>query len=465
MKILKSSNDSPLSLLLKKHQGLLILEGNLAHIDCIYIESINDNFGLLKKFKNIKNYKFVGDQEILERVNATKLFNQSSLKNKLITDRPIEIYYYPSNGKVLLPKVYVENIRKKKKKQVRPLLNKKKKVLVIDDSRTIQVLLKKIISSSKKLEVYAVADCPSEARKVIERERPDLITLDIHMPEMNGVEFLKTYLKELNIPVVMISSVSINEGPLVLDALSNGAITYIEKPSLDKLLTLAPEILSNLEEVASIGKTKSTDKIELTSDKFTNLYGVIAIGSSTGGTQALEAIFTSFPAEIPPIIVTQHIPAVFSKALADRLNDLCPFLVKEAENNEKLKKNTIYIAPGDKQFKLIRRDMTFVLEVNDDPPVNRFKPSVDYLFDSVAKLNIKNSLGLILTGMGNDGAKGLLKMKEAGSYTIAQDEESSVVFGMPKEAIKIGAADQVSPLNQIAENIITAYNRKYSKAS
>ena len=340
---------------------------------------------------------------------------------------------------------------------------KKRKVLIVDDSKSIQKLLTKIISSSDLLEIMGVADRPSVAREMIEKERPDLITLDIHMPEMTGIEFLKTYLKGKFIPTAMISSVSVSEGPTVMEALANGATTYIQKPSLDKLTEESVRIITKLESISGgVTQTISKESFVKTNHKFNDLNGLIAIGSSTGGTQALESIFLCLPDKIPPIVVVQHIPAVFSKALADRLNGLCPFKVKEAENGEKLKENVVYIAQGGKQFKV---NMKRCVEITDDPPLNRFCPSVDYLFNSLPALGEKKLIGVILTGMGKDGAKGLLKLKECGAKTIAQDEKTSVVFGMPKEAIKLGAADVVSPLEDVANNIVLSYNQKKSKNS
>jgi two-component system chemotaxis response regulator CheB len=281
------------------------------------------------------------------------------------------------------------------------------------------------------------------------------------MPEMNGVEFLKTYLGAKKIPTVMISSVSMNEGPLVMEALSSGASTYIQKPSIDKIKDLKEEIIEKLVAVANSSCTKNY-KFKMLGKQnlqFKHFDGMIAIGSSTGGTQALQEIFVNLPDNIPPIVVVQHIPAVFSKALADRLNELCAFTVKEAIDGEFLEKNTIYIAPGGKQMRILKRGEEKRIEVNDDPPMNRFQPSVDYMFNTLPQLEEDNLIGVILTGMGKDGAKGLLNLKECGAMTIAQDEESSVVFGMPKEAIAIGAANRVVSLDDMPNILIEEFNK------
>ncbi len=279
------------------------------------------------------------------------------------------------------------------------------------------------------------------------------------MPEMNGVEFLRSYLAQTGIPVVMISSVSVKEGPLVMEALSLGALTYIQKPSVDKLETLGPPILETLENLSRHHHKISKPICTKTRLNFNDKDGLIVIGSSTGGTQALQRVFTELPDLIPPIVVVQHIPAVFSKALADRLNSLTRFEVKEAVDEEILAENNIYIAPGGKHLKLIQKGVDSYLKVTDDAPINRFKPSVDYLFDSVKEIRVKKVVGVILTGMGKDGAQGLLGLKKDGHKTIAQDEETSIVFGMPKEAIKIGATDIIRPIDKIAEEIVIQYNK------
>jgi len=305
------------------------------------------------------------------------------------------------------------------------------------------------------------AACADDATKIIEQTKPDLITLDIHMPGMNGVEYLKSYLNKKNIPVVMISSVSIKEGPLVMEALSSGAATYIQKPSIDEIDKLKKDVIDQLEAIATIKKSMPESRTGpvLSSFKFNTLEPLIAIGSSTGGTQALQSIFTALPEEIPPIVVTQHIPAVFSKALADRLNTLCKFNVKEAENGELIEKNNIYIAPGGKQMKIEKQGASLYIVVNDDPPLNRLQPSVDYLFNSISEIKRIKVVAAILTGMGKDGAKGMLNLKKTGAYTIAQDEKTSIVYGMPKEAIALNAQCEIKGLDEIPLALANAADR------
>ncbi len=432
--------------------GLLLIEKNDGRFECLYLDSPNkDELSKLTRYKNLRSVKYVGGEKTLLLIKELRL-EWPSYKREIIINSKRQAVFYTETGKVRIEKQIRSEIK---------LSESKKKVLIIDDSKTVQKLLKKIIESSSELEVMGIADRPSAAKKILEKEKPDLITLDVHMPEMNGVEFFKSYLKKLNIPTFMISSISINEGPLVMEALSEGVINYIQKPSVDKIAQIAPEIVQQLE--SSYVKTPETPsslgKAQRVSVQFEDLEGLIAIGSSTGGTQALQQIFERLPSEIPPIVVVQHIPAVFSKALADRLNDLNPFTVKEAEDGEEIRKNTIYIAPGGNQMKLRKTGDKYTVEINDDPPLNRFKPSVDYLFNTIPSLNVSRLVGLILTGMGKDGAEGLLKLKQSGAYTIAQDKKSSVVFGMPKEAIRIGAACVDLPLEDIVQRLVIEYNR------
>lgn len=340
------------------------------------------------------------------------------------------------------------------------------KVLIVDDSKTIRNILSRIFSTDSEFEVCAMAERPSEVEALILKHKPDVITLDIHMPEMDGVALLKQIAPKFNIPTVMISSISMAEGPLVLEALENGAVDYIQKPELSEIEKVTPLILEKVRTVAKANLTKSSHKRNVKSVQVTShcdLNSFIVLGSSTGGTEAIKDILTALPNQIPPMLIVQHIPAVFSAAFAKRMNDLCAFEVKEAENGDEVKPNRVLIAPGGQQMKFIHKNGKSTVEINDDEPVNRFKPSVDYMFLSVAKNIYTHTVAVILTGMGKDGAKGMLELKKLGVRTIAQDEATSVVFGMPKEAIALGAADYVEPLSEIAERITILTNEK-SKA-
>lgn len=447
--------EASVRLRLDPSSGALLLEMSRGKNECFLFQDFHssDVEKLKPFFAGMSRAKYIGGSDILACLKRSPELS-GRFEREIVVDAGVDALFFPEEGIVRIRKEQI---------QQRPVAQRparKKKVLIIDDSKTIQKLLSKIISGSKELEVMAVADRPSAAREIIEKERPDLITLDIHMPEMNGVEFLKTYLKRFGIPVVMVSSVSMEEGPLVMDALGNGALTYIQKPSLEKMAQVAPEILEQLE---TISKDKVEELVERkarvkTYGGFQQTDGLIAIGSSTGGTKALQEILTSLPSSIPPIVVVQHIPAVFSKALAERLDGLCPFTVKEAQDGDVIEKNTVYIAPGGLQMKITKRSGIKKIVLTDDEPVNRFKPSVDYLFDSIPLLGEKDVLAAVLTGMGKDGAQGLLKLKNAGAYTIAQDESSCVVFGMPKEAIRLGAAKKVVHLTDMSDTFVEEFN-------
>jgi two-component system chemotaxis response regulator CheB len=278
---------------------------------------------------------------------------------------------------------------------------------------------------------------------------------------MDGVTLLKKIAPKYKIPCVMISSISMAEGPLVLEALEHGAVDYIQKPEMADLEALIPMILEKVK-VAALSRKVSGPSVEnikvLKSDVACNTNSLVLIGSSTGGTEALRVVLTGMPNQIPPILIVQHIPAVFSRAFANRMNDLCKFEVKEAEDGDEIKMNRVLIAPGGKQMKVIVKNDKRFVEINNDEPVNRFKPSVDYLFQSVEKNIFCHTIAVLLTGMGKDGAQGMLELKKKSVLTIAQDEKTCVVFGMPREAIEIGAANYVEPIEKIAEKICILTN-------
>ena len=361
-----------------------------------------------------------------------------------------EIFFYTESGRVRVAKHQSKSVKEKVK------------VLVVDDSRTIQQLLSKVINS-ESIEVVGLASSAEEAMPLISRLRPDVITLDIHMPGMNGVGFLEKYLPVHPIPTIMISSIGMEEGDMVLRALELGAVDYIQKPTLEEISSQSSYIKEKIKIAAGIkvqkklSPTKAIRKNIIFKGDCTKK--ILAIGSSTGGTEAIKTVLMSLPSNIPPILIVQHIPPVFSMAFARRLNDLCPFEVKEAVNGDKIRPGRVLIAPGGYQMEVKSIQGELTVSIFEGEKVNRHRPSVDVLFDSVANNIGKDALGVILTGMGDDGAKGLLKMKNAGAYTIAQDEASCVVYGMPKAAVMLGAVIETSPLLMMGDTIIKALEK------
>ncbi len=340
------------------------------------------------------------------------------------------------------------------------------RVLIVDDSRPIRMMLKKILSAEHGFQVIGEASNPLEAEELLKTLKPDLMTLDIHMPEMDGI----TYLEKMNrrghqFPVVMISSISYEEAVGAFRCFDLGAVDFIEKPKGGHLAHDSERIRAVLRD-ASTAKRRASPVASITRHDTTytssaDWLDLIVIGASTGGPEAIQKLLPLFPAETPPILVVQHIPAAFSGAFAKRMNEISHLRCKEAQTGDVLKGSHLYIAPGGKQLKLVMSGRTLRLEVNDDPPVNRHQPSVDYLFGSVAALR-RSSLNVsaaVLTGMGADGAAGLKALRDWGAHTIAQDEDSSVVFGMPKEAIALGGAAEVLPLLSIPHHLVRALSK------
>lgn len=355
------------------------------------------------------------------------------------------------------------------------------KVLVVDDSAVTRKLITEALEKSRQIEVVATAIDPFIAVNKIKRYQPDVITLDIEMPRMDGLTFLSKIMIAMPMPVIMVSAFTDRGARQTLRALELGAVDFVLKPRLDDTDAWDGFSRELIEKVAVAGGTKirRTDKIvreprpgELSGisslekhsvdviiprkkmmDSKTRTDTVIAIGASTGGTEAIAEILGSLPEEVPGIVIVQHMPEKFTRAFSDRLNGLSSVYVKEAEHGDRLYRGTALVAPGDRHM-LLRADAAgYWVEINDGPPVNRHRPSVDVIFRSVAQLAGRNSVGILLTGMGADGAAGLLEMKETGAQTVAQDEKSSTVFGMPREAIRLGAADRVMNLQEVVKYI------------
>ncbi len=337
-------------------------------------------------------------------------------------------------------------------------IKKKTRVLIVDDSRTIRELLLQILTADPEIEVVGQAEDPFQAEAQLIQTAPDVITLDVHMPGMTGVQWLEKLLPRRPIPVVMITSLQLQDGNEVFRALELGAVDYIQKPALREIDDASPIICGKIKEAAK-AKVRFQSTVTVLNPylnkvaRFKNGL-ILAIGASTGGTEALREVLLRLPENIPPTVIVQHIPPVFSKAFADRLNGLCPFEVKEAQSGDAVHEDRVLIAPGASQMKIVRKTSGLFVEVNDDPAVNRHKPSVDYLFNSVAGVVGKNAIGVILTGMGADGAKGLLNMRASGARTLSQDEASSVVYGMPKAAWELGASEEAVSLDRVAAKIV-----------
>jgi len=392
-------------------------------------------------------YKVIGPSGSLNAiVTLLSSFTKDDVK-KVPREGEFEVMFFPEDGKLRVTKSLAPVEKEEVKKDI--------KVLIVDDSKTIRNLLNKVFSRVDGIEVCAMAEKPSDVEELIKIHKPDVMTLDIHMPEMTGVELLKIIGPKYNIPTIMVTSISMEEGPLVLEALELGAFDYIQKPEVSELKVVAPILIEKVKEAAMSKKTSSQiNKLGARPVSKMNLDSLVVVGSSTGGTNALRDILVKLPKEIPPILIVQHIPPVFSKAFADRMDGLCPFKVKEAVDGEAIEANKVLIAPGGQQMKVVNEGGLLRVRITDDAPVNRFKPSVDYLFQStVSLIKRKHVVSVILTGMGRDGAKEMLNLKNAGAYTIGQDEESCVVYGMPKEAAKIGAVMHVEHKDDIASKM------------
>ncbi len=337
----------------------------------------------------------------------------------------------------------------------------KTKVLIVDDSAVVRQIFAKELSRSSEIEVVGTAPDPFVARDKIVKLRPDVITLDVEMPRMDGITFLRKLMKYFPMPVIVVSSLTAKGGQLALEALDAGAVDVMCKPGAaysvgDMSVALIDKIMAA--SVVDIKKkitraerpTAAVTRLSLT--KTTNK--VIAIGASTGGTEALREVLEVFPSNAPGTVVVQHMPEHFTRSFAQRLDSLCDVQVKEAEDGDSVVPGKVLIAPGNSHMLLRRSGAKYFVQVKGGPPVCHQRPSVEVLFSSVAKYAGANAVGAILTGMGRDGASGMKEMKEAGAFTVAQDEKTSVVFGMPKEAIALGGVDKVLPLNRIAEVLI-----------
>ncbi len=336
------------------------------------------------------------------------------------------------------------------------------KVLIVDDSSLMRQLLTEILSSDPELEVIGTAGDPFIAREKIKALSPDVLTLDIEMPRMDGLTFLEKLMRGHPMPVVMISSLTERGAETTLRALSLGAVDYVSKPKLDVAngtIEQTSEIIAKVKAAARVKvrgvTTPVTGPVELAAGcHFSATHKVVAVGSSTGGTEALKDLLSPLPADFPGLVMVQHMPEAFTRPFSERLNSLCRIRVQEAKDGDRILPGHALLAPGGHQMEVVRHGMAYAVRVYRGERVNRHLPSVDVLFSSCAKQLGKNAVGVLLTGMGADGAKGMLEMRAAHAFTIAQDEATCVVFGMPREAILLGAVDQVLPLGRIPAALV-----------
>jgi two-component system chemotaxis response regulator CheB len=348
------------------------------------------------------------------------------------------------------------------------------RVLTVDDSALMRQVLATLLAKDPDIEVIGSAPDPYIAREKIKALNPDVLTLDVEMPKMDGLTFLEKLMRGHPMPVVMVSSLTEVGCQTTLRALELGAVDFITKPKIDLregMEDIAQDLIAKVKAAAGarikrselrVSGSELDSKLETRNPKPTSLSTamikttdtIIAIGASTGGTEAVKDILAALPPNTPPIVITQHMPERFTKTWADRMNGLCRISVKEAQDGDSVLPSHALIAPGNYHMRLVRSGARYTVRIDQEPRVNRHRPSVDVMFESVARYAGGNAVGVILTGMGGDGAKGLLTMKQAGASTIAQDEASCVVFGMPKEAIKLGAADKILPLGDIAGAVL-----------
>ncbi len=362
---------------------------------------------------------------------------------------------------------------------------KRIKVLIVDDSALVRQLLTEILGADPAIEVVGTAQDAYMAREKIKRFNPDVLTLDVEMPKMDGIQFLRNLMRLRPMPVVMCSSLTERGADVTLDALALGAVEFVTKPKVDvayKLEEYAHEItakvkaaararvraLSNVAAAAPVVAPSAAASMKivekLSADAvlprttqprhFRTTDQIVAIGASTGGTEAIKEVLIRMPPDAPGIVITQHIPKAFSGAFATRMNTVSPLTVCEARDGQQILPGHVYIAPGDQHLLLVRDGAQYRCRLNDGPPVQRHKPSVDVLFRSVAQNAGPNAIGVMLTGMGRDGAEGMKEMRDAGAACIAQDEATSVVWGMPGAAHEVGAAESLHPLGAIAAKIM-----------
>lgn len=334
------------------------------------------------------------------------------------------------------------------------------KVLCVDDSALIRNIMTTIVNQQPDMEMVATALDPLIARDLIKLHNPDVLTLDVEMPRMDGLDFLERLMRLRPMPVIMVSSLTRKGSDITLSALELGAVDFLTKPQMgvqEGMMQYSELIAEKIRTAARAQVRRREQQSPLPKIIHSPLIGsekIIAIGASTGGTEAIRQVLAPMPASCPGIVIAQHMPAGFTRSFAERLDKICQITVKEGEDTERVLPGHAYIAPGGRHMELCRSGANYHIRLNDLPPVNRHRPSVDLLFDSVAKSAGKNAVAAILTGMGYDGAKGLLALHQAGAKTLAQSERTCVVYGMPREAIALNAASDIVDLEQIAPTLL-----------
>jgi two-component system chemotaxis response regulator CheB len=341
---------------------------------------------------------------------------------------------------------------------------RKIKVLIIDDSALIRSVLKEVINSYPDMEAVGAASQPLQAREMIKTLNPDVLTLDVEMPQMDGLTFLEKLMRLRPMPVLMISSLTERGSEAALRSLELGAVDFLPKPKMgivDGIQGYADEIAAKIRVAYGTKiRPRSQDAhsalvaLPALGNRISTTEKVIVVGSSTGGTEAIKEFLIRMPPDAPGILIAQHMPEAFTKSFANRLDGLCKIKVTEAEGNERVLPGHAFIAPGHSHLLLKRSGANYMTELSQSDPVNHHRPSVEVLFRSVAQNAGKNAIGVMLTGMGKDGAVGMLEMRQAGAYNLAQDEATCVVFGMPREAIAVGAVDEVAPIQEMTQRVL-----------
>lgn len=351
------------------------------------------------------------------------------------------------------------------------------KVLIVDDSALIRSVLREIINSQPDMEVVGVAPDPIVAREMIRQTNPDVLTLDVEMPKMDGLDFLEKLMRLRPMPVVMVSSLTEKGSEITMRALELGAVDFVAKPKmsiqsgmLEYTDTIADKIRAASKARVRSRAVSSTSGIAAAPDAvpamrhFSSSEKLIIVGASTGGTEAIKEFLIRMPPDCPGILIVQHMPEGFTRSFAQRLDSLCGISVKESVGGERVLPGHAYLAPGHSHLELVRSGANYMTRLNQDPPVNRHRPSVDVLFHSAALHAGKNAVGVILTGMGKDGALGMLEMKQAGAHNFAQNEATSVVYGMPREAVAVGAVHEVGALTDLPRMVLDFMTRQGVRA-